>query len=155
MRSWRKRRKILYYIKKKKYINKYNLSILAFSICTFKTSTSSQLNLNSNLKSKIKNKKKTEKKEKKRLEPRTGPNYSWPAQFIRARPNQLFGADTVTPLTSLAVRSRVLTVTDCHTRFKKANRMRTMYVPGSAIHVHSSYITWTSSHIAQIVLKGK
>jgi hypothetical protein len=29
----------------------------------------------------------------------------------------------------------------CHTRFKKANRMRTMYVPGSAIHVHSSYIT--------------
>jgi hypothetical protein len=35
----------------------------------------------------------------------------------------------------------------------KANRMRTMYVPGSAIHVHSSYITWTSSHSAQIVLK--
>jgi hypothetical protein len=31
--------------------------------------------------------------------------------------------------------------------------MRTMYVPGSAIHVHSSYITWTSSHNAQIVLK--
>jgi hypothetical protein len=30
--------------------------------------------------------------------------------------------------------------------------MRTMYVPGSAIHVHSSYITWTSSHSAQIVL---
>jgi hypothetical protein len=28
-----------------------------------------------------------------------------------------------------------------------------MYVPGSAIHVHSSYITWTSSHSAQIVLK--
>jgi hypothetical protein len=26
-------------------------------------------------------------------------------------------------------------------------------VPGSAIHVHSSYITWTSSHSAQIVLK--
>jgi hypothetical protein len=31
--------------------------------------------------------------------------------------------------------------------------MRTMYVPGSAIHVHSSYITWTSSHSAQIVFK--
>ena len=31
--------------------------------------------------------------------------------------------------------------------------MRTMYVPGSVIHVHSSYITWTSSHSAQIVLK--
>ena len=31
--------------------------------------------------------------------------------------------------------------------------MRTMYVPGSVIHVHSSYITWTSSHGAQIVLK--
>ena len=31
--------------------------------------------------------------------------------------------------------------------------MRTMYVPGSVIHVHSSYITWTSSHNAQIVLK--
>jgi hypothetical protein len=43
----------------------------------------------------------------------------------------------------------------CHTRFSKANRMRTMYVPGSAIHVHSSYKTWTSSHSAQIVLKGK
>jgi hypothetical protein len=28
-----------------------------------------------------------------------------------------------------------------------------MYVPGSAIHVHSGYITWTSSHSAQIVLK--
>ena len=39
--------------------------------------------------------------------------------------------------------------------FKKANRMRTMYVPGSVIHVHSSYITWTSSHSAQTVLKGK
>jgi hypothetical protein len=26
-------------------------------------------------------------------------------------------------------------------------------VPGSAIHVHISYITWTSSHSAQIVLK--
>jgi hypothetical protein len=33
--------------------------------------------------------------------------------------------------------------------FKKANRMRTMYVPGSVIHVHSSYIIWTSSHSAQ------
>jgi hypothetical protein len=43
----------------------------------------------------------------------------------------------------------------CHTRFWKANRMRTMYVPGSVIHVHSSYIIWTSSHSAQIVLKGK
>ena len=32
--------------------------------------------------------------------------------------------------------------------FKKANRMRTMYVPGSVIHVHSSYIIWTSSHSA-------
>jgi hypothetical protein len=31
--------------------------------------------------------------------------------------------------------------------------MRTMYVPGSAIHIHSSYITWASSHSAQIVLK--
>ena len=45
--------------------------------------------------------------------------------------------------------------THCHTRFQKANRMRTMYVPGSVIHVHNSYITWTSSHSAQIVLKGK
>jgi hypothetical protein len=33
--------------------------------------------------------------------------------------------------------------------------MRTMYVPGSVIHVHNSYITWTSSHSAQIVLKGE
>jgi hypothetical protein len=29
---------------------------------------------------------------------------------------------------------------DCHTRFWKANRMRTMYVPGSETHVHSDYI---------------
>jgi hypothetical protein len=28
-----------------------------------------------------------------------------------------------------------------HTRFWKANRMRTMYVPGSETHVHSDYIT--------------
>jgi hypothetical protein len=28
----------------------------------------------------------------------------------------------------------------CHTRFWKANRMRTMYVPGSETHVHSDYI---------------
>jgi hypothetical protein len=28
-----------------------------------------------------------------------------------------------------------------HTRFWKATRMRTMYVSGSAIHVHSNYIT--------------
>jgi hypothetical protein len=30
--------------------------------------------------------------------------------------------------------------TRCHTRFWKANRMRTMYVPGSETHVHSDYI---------------
>jgi hypothetical protein len=29
----------------------------------------------------------------------------------------------------------------CHTTVLKINRMRTMYVPGSVIHVHSSYIT--------------
>jgi hypothetical protein len=28
----------------------------------------------------------------------------------------------------------------CHTRFWKANRMRTMYVSGSETHVHSDYI---------------
>jgi hypothetical protein len=28
----------------------------------------------------------------------------------------------------------------CHTRFWKANRMRTMYVPGSETHVHNDYI---------------
>jgi hypothetical protein len=28
----------------------------------------------------------------------------------------------------------------CHTRFWKANRMRTMYVPGSETHVRSDYI---------------
>jgi hypothetical protein len=28
----------------------------------------------------------------------------------------------------------------CHTRFWKANRMRTMYVPGSETHIHSDYI---------------
>jgi hypothetical protein len=30
--------------------------------------------------------------------------------------------------------------TACHTRFWKANRMRTMYVPGSETDVHSDYI---------------
>jgi hypothetical protein len=29
---------------------------------------------------------------------------------------------------------------ECHTLFWKANRMRTMYVPGSETHVHSDYI---------------
>jgi hypothetical protein len=29
---------------------------------------------------------------------------------------------------------------DCHTRFWKANRMPTMYVPGSETHIHSDYI---------------
>jgi hypothetical protein len=28
----------------------------------------------------------------------------------------------------------------CHTQFLKANRMLTMYVPGSETHVHSDYI---------------
>jgi hypothetical protein len=28
----------------------------------------------------------------------------------------------------------------CHTRFWKANRMRTMYVTGAETHVHSDYI---------------
>jgi hypothetical protein len=28
----------------------------------------------------------------------------------------------------------------CHTRFWKANRMRTMYVAGSETHVHNDYI---------------
>jgi hypothetical protein len=28
----------------------------------------------------------------------------------------------------------------CHTRFYKANRMRTMYVPRSETHVHNNYI---------------
>jgi hypothetical protein len=32
----------------------------------------------------------------------------------------------------------------CHTRFWKVNRMRTMYVPGSEIHVHSDYINDSS-----------
>jgi hypothetical protein len=36
----------------------------------------------------------------------------------------------------LPVRDEML----CHTWFWKANRMRTMYVPGSETHVHSDYI---------------
>jgi hypothetical protein len=32
----------------------------------------------------------------------------------------------------------------CHTRFWKVNQMRTMYVPGSEIHVHSDYINDSS-----------
>jgi hypothetical protein len=28
----------------------------------------------------------------------------------------------------------------CHTRFRKANRMQTIYVPGSETHVHNDYI---------------
>jgi hypothetical protein len=30
--------------------------------------------------------------------------------------------------------------TPCHTRFWKANQMRTMYMPGSETHVHNNYI---------------
>jgi hypothetical protein len=30
--------------------------------------------------------------------------------------------------------------TFCHTRFWKANQMRTIYVPGLKIHVHCDYI---------------
>jgi hypothetical protein len=33
---------------------------------------------------------------------------------------------------------------DCHTRFWKVNRMETMYVPGSEIHVHGDYINDSS-----------
>jgi hypothetical protein len=33
-----------------------------------------------------------------------------------------------------------LQVGPCHTRFWKANRMRTMYVTGSETHIHSDYI---------------
>jgi hypothetical protein len=29
---------------------------------------------------------------------------------------------------------------ECHTQIWKANRMRTMYMPGSETHVHSDYI---------------
>ena len=47
------------------------------------------------------------------------------------------------------IRHHFLRDHQCHTRFWKVNRMRTMYVPGSVIHVHSSYIIWTSSHSAQ------
>jgi hypothetical protein len=36
------------------------------------------------------------------------------------------------------------TISRCHTRFWKVNRMRTMYVPGSKIHVHSDYINDSS-----------
>jgi hypothetical protein len=32
------------------------------------------------------------------------------------------------------------TLLRCHTRFWKANRMRTMYVTGSETHIHSDYI---------------
>jgi hypothetical protein len=35
---------------------------------------------------------------------------------------------------------RLLEEIRCHTRFWKANRMRTMYVPGSETHVHNNYI---------------
>jgi hypothetical protein len=34
----------------------------------------------------------------------------------------------------------VMNELNCHTRFWKANRMRTMYVPGSETHVHNDYI---------------
>jgi hypothetical protein len=35
-------------------------------------------------------------------------------------------------------------VSRCHTRFLKVNRMRTMYVPGSVIHVHNDCINDSS-----------
>jgi hypothetical protein len=40
--------------------------------------------------------------------------------------------------------SSQLCLCSCHTRFWKVNRMRTMYVPGSEIHVHSDYINDSS-----------
>jgi hypothetical protein len=54
-----------YYTIQNKYINKYSLSILVCSICTFNLSTSSQQYLNSNWDSKIKkeNRKEKEKRE--------------------------------------------------------------------------------------------
>jgi hypothetical protein len=36
--------------------------------------------------------------------------------------------------------SSLMYLASCHTQFWKANRMRTMYVPGSETHVHSDYI---------------
>jgi hypothetical protein len=38
------------------------------------------------------------------------------------------------------------TLGKCHTRFWKVNRMRTMYVSGSEIHVHGDYINDSSYH---------
>jgi hypothetical protein len=42
----------------------------------------------------------------------------------------------------------------CHTRFWKANRMRTMYVPGLETHVHSDYIIG-HHHIMLEINNGK
>jgi hypothetical protein len=39
----------------------------------------------------------------------------------------------------------------CHTLFWKANRMRTMYVPGSEIHVHSDYIVGHHHTLLKII----
>jgi hypothetical protein len=44
--------------------------------------------------------------------------------------------------------------TNCHTRFWKANRMRTMYVPGSETHVHIDY-TIGHNHTMLKVNSGK
>jgi hypothetical protein len=49
---------------------------------------------------------------------------------------------------------RASTVPGCHTRFWKANQMRTIYVPGSETHVHSDYIIG-HHHIMLKINSGK
>jgi uncharacterized membrane protein YesL len=39
----------------------------------------------------------------------------------------------------------------CHTRFWKANRIRTMYVPGSEIRVHNDYIVGHHHTLLKII----
>jgi hypothetical protein len=41
----------------------------------------------------------------------------------------------------------------CHTRFWKVNRMRTMYVLGSEIHVHNDYIIEHHHTLLKIIAK--
>jgi hypothetical protein len=39
----------------------------------------------------------------------------------------------------------------CYTRFRKVNQMRTMYVPGSEIHVHNDYIIGNHHTLLKII----
>jgi hypothetical protein len=60
----------------------------------------------------------------------------------------LFGLQTIFRATSSVF---FAFISPCHTRFWKANRMRTMYMPGSETDVHSDYIVGHHHTLLKII----